>query len=560
MQRLPSKRHETVHRTPLKRLTIHVHRRVSMRRLSFAGRKPPPLSGGFLGARQRRSGPRPRSRYERRSDIFRPHESGGNIFGRCRLPERSGRAECAPTQGRRQTAAKRRGAFRIRPLPRPASLRGRGAVFNGRIVFVRRDRRRAAASSADRKDPAVRPRCIRPSPYRAADKYRSSRTETAGRDTVLVVRQSVPHTARFIGQRGDGTARQRIPLGIEDFAVEFRPSADADRHVSAIVLFVRHAGPCVRMDETLGTVALAREELPSETVDMSEETPAPDDTAHEGPSAAGKGLCRCKRTGRRATPRGRSPLHVAAGIFSAGRSPTVRAATLRIVVIESDGRGIRRVDESRPPPETADRTGPEGILPGQPPPPAGKGGTFVETAAADEVRLAQLARRIDGRTGSPGAARAGRRPRLRAWSALRSTRRRRTAVRGGRRARISGRRRTSGPRRRSRGPKSSANRMAAGRRSGPYGPHGRISTQGDRSPKRPVRRLTANRRTGRRSRTRGGGVRRLLRRLRCAVRATERGYEQERRLQVHIPVIFLISLSLFRASIGVSESMSSPRI
>lgn len=47
----------------------------------------------------------------------------------------------APTQGRRQTAAKRRGAFRIRPLPRPASLRGRGAVFNGRIVFVRRDRR-----------------------------------------------------------------------------------------------------------------------------------------------------------------------------------------------------------------------------------------------------------------------------------------------------------------------------------------------------------------------------------------------------------------------------------
>ena len=141
MQRLPSKRHETVHRTPLKRLTIHVHRRVSMRRLSFAGRKPPPLSGGFLGARQRRSGPRPRSRYERRSDIFRPHESGGNIFGRCRLPERSGRAECAPTQGRRQTAAKRRGAFRIRPLPRPASLRGRGAVFNGRIVFVRRDRR-----------------------------------------------------------------------------------------------------------------------------------------------------------------------------------------------------------------------------------------------------------------------------------------------------------------------------------------------------------------------------------------------------------------------------------
>lgn len=109
-------------------------------------------------------------------------------------------------------------------------------------------------------------------------------------------------------------------------------------------------------------------------------------------------------------------------------------------------------------------------------------------------------------------------------------------------------------------PKSSANRMAAGRRSGPYGPHGRISTQGDRSPKRPVRRLTANRRTSRRSRTRGGGVRRLLRRLRCAVRATERGYEQERRLQVHIPVIFLISLSLFRASIGVSESMSSPRI
>lgn len=212
-----------------------------------------------------------------------------------------------------------------------------------------------------------------------------------------------------------------------------------------------------------------------------------------------------------------------------------------------------------PPPETADRTGPEGILPGQPPP-AGKGGTFVETAAADEVRLAQLARRIDGRTGSPGAARAGRRPRLRAWSALRSTRRRRTAVRGGRRARISGRRRTSGPRRRSCGPKSSANRMAAGRRSGPYGPHGRISTQGDRSPKRPVRRLTANRRTSRRSRTRGGGVRRLLRRLRCAVRATERGYEQERRLQVHIPVIFLISLSLFRASIGVSESMSSPRI
>lgn len=208
---------------------------------------------------------------------------------------------------------------------------------------------RAAASSADRKDPAVRPRCIRPSPYRAADKYRSSRTETAERDTVLVVRQSVPHTARFIGQRGDGTARQRIPLRIEDFAVEFRPSADADRHVSAIVLFVRHAGPCVRMDETLGTVASAREELLSETVDMSEETPAPDDTAHEGPSAAGKELCRCKRTGRRVSPRGRSPLHVAAGIFSAGRSPTVRAATLRIVVIESDGRGIRRVDESRPP-------------------------------------------------------------------------------------------------------------------------------------------------------------------------------------------------------------------
>lgn len=351
----------------------------------------------------------------------------------------------APTQGRRQTAAKRRGAFRIRPLPRPASLRGRGAVFNGRIVFVRRDRRRAAASSADRKDPAVRPRCIRPSPYRAADKYRSSRTETAGRDTVLVVRQSVPHTARFIGQRGDGTARQRIPLGIEDFAVEFRPSADADRHVSAIVLFVRHAGPCVRMDETLGTVASAREELLSETVDMSEETPAPDDTAHEGPSAAGKGVCRCKRTGRRATPRGRSPLHVAAGIFSAGRSPTVRAETLRIVVIESDGRGIRRVDESRPPRKRQTGRALKGSSPGSRPP-AGKGGTFVETAAADEVRLAQLARRIDGRTGSPGAARAGRRPRLRAWSALRSTRRRRTAVRGGRRARISGRRRTSGPR------------------------------------------------------------------------------------------------------------------
>lgn len=557
MQRLPSKRHETVHRTPLKRLTIHVHRRVSMRRLSFAGRKPPPLSGGFLGARQRRSGPRPRSRYERRPDIFRPHESGGNIFGRCRLPERSGRAECAPTQGRRQTAAKRRGAFRIRPLPRPAAPRQRCRLQRSHR-FRSPGPARAAASSADRKDPAVRPRCIRPSPYRAADKYRSSRTETAGRDTVLVVRQSVPHTARFIGQRGDGTARQRIPLGIEDFAVEFRPSADADRHVSAIVLFVRHAGPCVRMDETLGTVASAREELPSETVDMSEETPAPDDTAHEGPSAAGKGLCRCKRTGRRATPRGRSPLHVAAGIFSAGRSPTVRAETLRIVVIESDGRGIRRVDESRPPRKRQTGRALKGSSPGSPP--AGKGGTFVETAAADEVRLAQLARRIDGRTGSPGAARAGRRPRLRAWSALRSTRRRRTAVRGGRRARISGRRRTSGPRRRSCGPKSSANRMAAGRRSGPYGPHGRISTQGDRSPKRPVRRLTANRRTSRRSRTRGGGVRRLLRRLRCAVRATERGYEQERRLQVHIPVIFLISLSLFRASIGVSESMSSPRI
>ncbi len=369
MQRPPSKRHETVHRTPLKRLTIHVHRRVSMRRLSFAGRKPPPLSGGFLGARQRRSGPRPRSRYERRPDIFRPHESGGNIFGRCRLPERSGRAGCAPTQGRRQTAAKRRGAFRIRPLPRPASLRGRGAVFNGRIVFVRRDRRRAAASSADRKDPAVRPRCIRPSPYRAADKYRSSRTETAGRDTVLVVRQSVPHTARFIRQRGDGTARQRIPLRIEDFAVEFRPSADADRHVSAIVLFVRHAGPCVRMDKTLGTVASAREELLSETADMSEKTPAPDDTAHEGPSAAGKGLCRCKRTGRRATPRGRSPLHVAAGIFSAGRSPTVRTETLRIVVIESDGRGIRRVDESRPPRKRQTGRALKGSSPGSSPPP-----------------------------------------------------------------------------------------------------------------------------------------------------------------------------------------------
>lgn len=374
MQRPPSKRHETVHRTPLKRLTIHVHRRVSMRRLSFAGRKPPPLSGGFLGARQRRSGPRPRSRYERRSDIFRPHESGGNIFGRCRLPERSGRAECAPTQGRRQTAAKRRGAFRIRPLPRPASLRGRGAVFNGRIVFVRRDRRRAAASSADRKDPAVRPRCIRPSPYRAADKYRSSRTETAGRDTVLVVRQSVPHTARFIGQRGDGTARQRIPLRIEDFAVEFRPSADADRHVSAIVLFVRHAGPCVRMDKTLGTVASAREELLSETADMSEKTPAPDDTAHEGPSAAGKGLCRCKRTGRRATPRGRSPLHVAAGIFSAGRSPTVRAETLRIVVIESDGCGIRRVDESRPSRKRQTGRALKGSSPGSRPPRPAKAG------------------------------------------------------------------------------------------------------------------------------------------------------------------------------------------
>lgn len=558
MQRPPSKRHETVHRTPLKRLTIHVHRRVSMRRLSFAGRKPPPLSGGFLGARQRRSGPRPRSRYERRSDIFRPHESGGNIFGRCRLPERSGRAGCAPTQGRRQTAAKRRGAFRIRPLPRPASLRGRGAVFNGRIVFVRRDRRRAAASSADRKDPAVRPRCIRPSPYRAADKYRSSRTETAGRDTVLVVRQSVPHTARFIGQRGDGTARQRIPLGIEDFAVEFRPSADADRHVSAIVLFVRHAGPCVRMDETLGTVASAREELLSETVDMSEETPAPDDTAHEGPSAAGKGVCRCKRTGRRATPRGRSPLHVAAGIFSAGRSPTVRAETLRIVVIESDGRGIRRVDESRPP-ETADRTGPKGILPGQPPP----------GRQRRDLRGNRRSRRSPSRAARPANRRANGFSRSRAGrTAATPSRMVRTPVHA--QAADSRPRRSKSPyfrtppdvrpARRSRGPKSSANRMAAGRRSGPYGPHGRISTQGDRSPKRPVRRLTANRRTSRRSRTRGGGVRRLLRRLRCAVRATERGYEQERRLQVHIPVIFLISLSLFRASIGVSESMSSPRI
>lgn len=202
------------------------------------------------------------------------------------------------------------------------------------------------------------------------------------------------------------------------------------------------------------------------------------------------------------------------------------------------------------PPETADRTGPEGILPGQPPPPGRQ---------RRDLRGNRRRRRSPPRADRPANRRANGFSRSRAGRTT-ATRRRRTAVRGGRRARISGRRRTSGPRRRSRGPKSSANRMAAGRRSGPYGPHGRISTQGDRSPKRPVRRLTANRRTGRRSRTRGGGVRRLLRRLRSAVRATERGYEQERRLQVHIPVIFLISLSLFRASIGVSESMSSPRI